>query len=42
MMMMSLIVLAETKNRSQSPYIPLGRYIPYKVFRGPSTNDMKK
>ena len=32
MMMMSLIfVLAETKNRSQAPYIPLGRYVPYEA-----------
>jgi hypothetical protein len=23
-----LFVLAETKNRSQTPYIPLGRYVP--------------
>jgi len=30
MMMMSFtkFVLAETKNRSQAPYIPLGRYVP--------------
>jgi hypothetical protein len=26
LMLMSLFVLAETKNRSQAPYIPLGRY----------------
>ena len=24
-------VLAETKNRSQAPYIPLGRYVPYEA-----------
>ena len=24
-----LFVLAETKNRSQAPYIPLGRYVPH-------------
>ena len=28
-----LFVLAETKNRSQAPYIPLGRYVPYYDLR---------
>ena len=26
-----LFVLAETKNRSQAPYIPLGRYVPHEA-----------